>query len=149
MSRAKFHLFYLAVIGAILAAGLTGLIAPPAERALDPDRKRAALIELREQIQGELLPVGGYRCCLSKPCAQCVEETHEHGEGPRCDCLADVVTGKSPCSECVGEILAGRGNPLLAEYFPKALAALVGPEHEPVLEDLVDNRYGGPGERKP
>lgn len=147
MRNSVLHLAYLTVIAAILTAAFTGLITPVAERGLDASAKRLAMIELREQIHGELLPTGGYRCCLEMPCGRCVEETHEHGQGPRCDCLADIVTGKPPCSECVGEILAGRGNPLLAEYFARALAGLAGPGDEPVLRELIERKYGLPGER--
>lgn len=90
------------------------------------DMKRAEFISLKNEIIGEQLLNGDYRCCLEKPCTYCIEKTPGHGEGAICDCLSDIINGIHPCGECIGEILEGHGNPYLAEYFPAAIAEKTG-----------------------
>lgn len=108
----------------------------------DMDEKRAAFISLKEDMQHDLMPDGGYRCCLEKACTYCIEKDPKHGEGAACDCLADIVNGKHPCGECIGEILEGHGNPYLAEYFPAAIAEEVGEQHLETLEKIIEEKYG-------
>ena len=36
------------------------------------------------------------------------------------------MNGKHPCGECIGEIMEGKGNALIAEYFATAIAEEVG-----------------------
>ncbi len=89
----------------------------------------------------KLLAEGKYKCCLSEPCSYCFEE----GE---CDCLDNIMNGKHPCGECMGEILEGEGNPLLAEYFAAAIADEVGEEYKPALKQIIADKYGMPIEEQ-
>jgi hypothetical protein len=85
-----------------------------------------------------------YRCCLEKPCVYCIEKTPGHGEGAACECLKDIMEGVHPCGECIGEILEGHGNPLIAEYFAQSIAEEVGEEHLDTLKEIVEEKYGIP-----
>ena len=105
------------------------------------DQKRNSFISLKQDIQGDLLPIGKYRCCLEKPCTYCIEKTPGHGEGAVCDCLKDIIEGKHPCGECIGEILEGHGNPLLAEYFARAIAEEVGEQHLETIQQIIYEKY--------
>lgn len=103
---------------------------------------RSSFISLKDDIQHKLMPEGKYRCCLEKPCAYCIEKSPGHGEGATCNCLEDVVNGVHPCGECIGEILEGHGNPLLTEYFAKAISEEVGEEHIDTLKQIISEKYG-------
>jgi len=109
---------------------------------MNMDEERESFISLKNDIRGELLNDGKYRCCLKNPCTYCIEKTPGHGEGASCDCLSDIVNGKHPCGECIGEILEGHGNPYLSEYFAKAIAEKVGMEHLDTLQEIIDEKYG-------
>ncbi|MFH1391004.1 MAG: hypothetical protein ABIH20_01700 [Candidatus Diapherotrites archaeon] len=111
---------------------------------MSTDEKRTEFIELKESIQGDLMPNTKYRCCLEKACTYCIEKTPGHGEGAICDCLADLMNGVHPCGECIGEILEGHGNPLLAEYFARAIAEKVGEEHKDTLKQIIFEKYEFP-----
>ncbi len=89
----------------------------------------------------KLLAKGDYRCCLDKPCFYCFKK----GE---CDCLDKIMNGKHPCGECIGEILEGEGNPLLAEYFATAIAEKVGEQYAPTLKQIIADKYDMPVERQ-
>jgi len=149
MSLKRIHLVYGTIIAALLITGAIAVLQPFQHRATSSEQKRAMLVALKRDIQAELFAETGYRCCLDEPCSQCVELTPDHGEGARCDCLVDVVTGKHPCSECTGGILTGHGNPLLAEYFAESIAEGVGREHKPALSKIIERRYSMPGESPP
>jgi hypothetical protein len=101
---------------------------------------REEFISMKQDIQGELLSQGKYKCCLEKPCTYCIEKTPGHGEGAECSCLEDVVNGVHPCGECIGEILEGHGNPYLKEYFAEAIAEETG-ELE-AIQRIIDEKYG-------
>ncbi len=105
------------------------------------DKKRTTFISLKKSIQQDLIPLHKYRCCLQKPCSYCIEKTPGHGEGASCDCMKDVVEGKHPCGECIGEILEGHGNPYLAEYFAQAIADEVGKKHLDTLREIISEKY--------
>ncbi len=105
------------------------------------DERRDNFISLKESIQHDMLADGKYRCCLVNPCTYCIEKTPGHGEGAECSCLKDVMEGKHPCGECIGEILEGHGNPLIAEYYAKAIAEEVGTEHYDELKIIISNKY--------
>jgi hypothetical protein len=105
------------------------------------DEKRNTFISLKQDIQGDLLPDGKYRCCLEKPCTYCIEKTPGHGDGATCDCLGDIVNGVHPCGECIGEIMEGHGNPYLKEYFAPAIAEKVGMEYLEELQNMIDDMY--------
>ena len=77
------------------------------------DEKREEFVQEKNTIISELITQGNYTCCLDKPCTYCIEKTPGHGEGATCNCLADVVEGRHPCGECIGEILEGHGNKYL------------------------------------
>ena len=108
------------------------------------DEHRTVFISHRDSMVEEMLEHGDYRCCLEKPCNTCLTLDPWHGEGASCECLEDLVNGKAPCGECVGGILAGRGNPYLAEYFVQAIAEGVGVQHIATLEEIIKDKYDFP-----
>lgn len=103
------------------------------------DHQMEEFSSMKEEMQQDMMMDGKYRCCLENPCNTCVDLDPWHGEGASCDCLADIVDGKHPCGECIGGILAGRGNPYLKEYFAVAIAEEVG-ELE-AIERIIDEKY--------
>jgi hypothetical protein len=115
---------------------------------MDMDEMRTTFISLKKNIQGNLMPQHKYRCCLEKPCTYCIEKTPGHGEGARCDCLADVVNGVHPCGECIGEIMEGHGNKYLSKYFATAIAEKVGTQHTDVLKLMMEDMYDIPVEEQ-
>ncbi|MFH1400861.1 MAG: hypothetical protein ABIH41_05040 [Nanoarchaeota archaeon] len=106
------------------------------------DARREAFIDIKQDIIGNNLAAGGYRCCLEVPCTYCIEKTPGHGEGSTCDCLEDIVNGRHPCGECIGEILEGHGNKYLSNYFAKAIAEEVGEQHLDALRQIMFEKYG-------
>ncbi len=116
----------------------------PTMKHKDMAHQREDFIALKNNIISSQLPHTNYRCCLEKPCTYCIEKTPGHGEGATCDCLRDVVNGKHPCGECIGEILEGHGNPYLAEYFATAIADEVGEQHRAVLQQIIEEKYNFP-----
>lgn len=82
-----------------------------------------------------------YRCCIEKPCWYCIQKTPGHGEGASCTCLDDVMAGKHPCGECIGEILEGHGIESLAPYYAKAIAEEVGEQHLDHLKGIISDTY--------
>ena len=111
------------------------------------DEHRVDLLAERDSMVKEMLASGNYRCCLMKPCSYCIEKTPGHGEGATCDCLKDIVEGRHPCGECIGEILEGHGNKYLAEYFAKAIAEEVGMDHLDTLKKIISEKYNVPIEK--
>ncbi|MFH1590325.1 MAG: hypothetical protein ABIC95_00195 [archaeon] len=103
---------------------------------------RDTFIDLKNDIIGHHIGIGLYQCCLKIPCSYCIEKTPGHGEGASCQCLDDIVDGRHPCGECIGEILEGHGNPLLSEYFAQAIAEEVGEQHLDTLRMIVQEKYG-------
>lgn len=91
---------------------------------------------MRMDLTSDLLHEGHYQCCLEKPCVYCLAK---HGE---CECLEDVLAGKHPCGECIGEILEGHGNEFLAKYFATAIAEKVGEQHTYALKMMISDMYG-------
>jgi len=89
-----------------------------------------------------MLSQKGYACCLKKPCTYCIEKTPGHGEGAACDCLSDVMNGRHPCGECIGEILEGHGNKFIAQYFATAVAEETG--ELAAIQKIVEDKYGVP-----
>lgn len=107
----------------------------------DIEKQREVFIETKNSIIGELIMEGKYACCLEKPCMYCIEKTPGHGEGATCNCLEDVVTGKHPCGECIGEIMEGHGNPFLSKFFSRSIAEEVGEEHHEDLKEMISDKY--------
>ena len=105
------------------------------------DERRYNFISLKESIRHDMLANGKYRCCLVNPCTYCIEKSPGHGEGAECSCLKDVMEGKHPCGECMGEILEGHGNPLISEYYAKAIAEKLGIEHYNELKEIISEKY--------
>ncbi|MBU1036546.1 hypothetical protein KKF32_00745 [Patescibacteria group bacterium] len=105
------------------------------------DEKRQEFVNEKDAIIGELIAQGEYACCLKKPCTYCIEKTPGHGKGATCNCLADIVEGRHPCGECIGEILEGHGNLYLTEYFAASIAEEVGEEHLETLEQIIAEKY--------
>jgi len=128
----------LFVIGIILGAFLpTGMH----HMFMTMNMKRGTFIELKQDIHKEHLSGGMYRCCLETPCTYCIEKTPGHGEGAECSCQEDIYNGEHPCGECIGEILEGHGNPLMAEYFATAIAEEVGEQHIDTLKQIMYEKY--------
>jgi len=105
------------------------------------DGQRDHFISLRREIQDEQRAQEKYACCLKIPCIYCIEKTPNHGEAESCRCLDDVMNGRHPCGECIGEILEGHGNPLIAKYFAKSIAEEVGPDHIDMLKQIIAGKY--------
>lgn len=103
---------------------------------------RDEFLSHRDAMVEEMIKHGAYRCCLETPCTYCIEKTPGHGTDATCDCLADIVAGKHPCGECIGEILEGHGNPYLSEYFAVAIAEEVGEQYTDTLRQIISDKYG-------
>ncbi len=108
---------------------------------LQMDEMREEFLSEKEHMTGEMMAHGDYRCCLEKPCVYCIEKTPGHGEGATCSCLEDVVNGKHPCGECIGEILEGHGNRFLVKYFASAIAEEVGEQHLETIKKIISEKY--------
>ena len=106
------------------------------------DEHRDLFISEKNSIIEYLIMNGKYKCCLEKPCVYCIEKSPGHGEGATCNCLEDIVNGKNPCGECIGEIMEGGGNPYLAEYFALSIAQKVGMEYIGTLRQIMLDKYG-------
>lgn len=133
--------FWLGVGIIVLSGFLIQFLVPVRhEMPNSAQEHRDEFIAHKQMIVGELMAKGKYKCCLEKPCTYCIENS-EHGVA-ECDCLEDIVTGKPPCGECIGEILEGNGNPYLAEYFAKAIAKGVGESHLEELQKIIAEKYG-------
>ena len=91
-----------------------------------------------------LLAEGRYKCCLTKPCSYCFSDPDHQNEELVCDCLEDLMNGKHPCGECIGEILEGNGNPLISEYFATAIAEKIGENYLLALKQIVADKYDMP-----
>lgn len=109
--------------------------------AMEMGMRGELFVAEKNAMQHEMLSSGNYSCCLEVPCTYCIEKTPGHGQGPTCNCLKDVVEGKHPCGECIGEILEGHGNRFLAKYFAKAIAEEVGEEHTEILKQIIAAKY--------
>jgi len=142
VSRKRVHAVYAVIIVALLMAAITGGFEPIRALTTSVDQQRASLISLKTGIQQKLIPRHGYRCCLDTPCMSCIEEAGAHGHGATCDCLSDIVNGAPPCGECVGGILAGRGNPYLVEFYPGVVSGIIGQEYLPALKSFFAEMYG-------
>lgn len=98
------------------------------------DEMQDSYISMKDDLQKERLMDGMHRCCLEKPCVSCLEKKE-------CDCLDEIMNGKHPCGECIGEILEGHGNKFLAKYFATAIADNVGIEHLETLKSIISDMY--------
>lgn len=112
------------------------------------DHQREHFAEHKEAMISHQIMEGDYACCLVKPCTYCIEKTPGHGEGATCNCLDDVVNGRHPCGECLGEILEGHGNPFLARFFARAIAEEVGEKYYMPLTGIIEDKYGKPAEEQ-
>ncbi len=106
------------------------------------DDKRMEYIEEKDAIIQIQISKGNYACCLENPCAYCIEKTPGHGEGAICNCLEDVIMGRHPCGECIGEILEGHGNKFLAKYFAESITEEVGEDYKDSLKHIIQDKYG-------
>ncbi len=104
---------------------------------------RALSAEVSEGVRA-LIASGRYQCCLQNPCTYCFTDPSHQERALVCDCLEEVVNGEAPCGECLGEILEGKGNPLLAEYFAAAISDSLGEAYLPVLREKIEATYGIP-----
>jgi hypothetical protein len=108
----------------------------------DMEGQREIFLAMRDSIVGEQMSDRQYSCCLEKPCTYCIEKTPGHGKGATCSCLDDVMNGKHPCGECIGEILEGHGNPLISEYFATAISEEVGDQYKDTIKQIITDKYG-------
>ncbi len=125
---------YSLVLTLVLVVPLISSVFPA-----DMDHQMEEFSSMKEEMQQDMMMDGKYRCCLEKPCTYCLEKTPGHGIGPTCDCLSDIVNGKHPCGECIGEILEGHGNPYLRDYFAVAISEKTG-ELEAITR-IIDEKY--------
>ena len=110
-------------------------------KSLSVLEQRSAWIEIASSIRGGLAIEGKYDCCLVSPCWYCIQKTPGHGEGAECSCRQDILAGRHPCGECIGEILEGHGLVELKPYYAKAIAHKVGIEHEAHLQEIINDMY--------
>jgi hypothetical protein len=123
-------------------AGAISAMVMQSEMNMGVEEKREDFITLKESIQEDMRQDHKYRCCLMKPCTYCIQKTPGHGEGAECSCLEDIMDGVHPCGECIGEIMEGHGNPLIAKHFAVAIAEKMGGQHLPVLKQMMFEKYG-------
>ncbi len=96
----------------------------------------------------KLLADGRYKCCMKEPCFRCFSKPGNQDKELVCDCMVDVYNGKHPCGECIGEILEGAGNPLMAEYFATSIAEELGEQHLNTLRQIISEKYNLPIEKQ-
>ena len=98
---------------------------------------------VKEEKEGiaNLLADGRYKCCMKEPCARCFAKEQYHDRELVCDCLEDIMNEKHPCGECLGEILEGGGNPLIAEYFATSIAEKLGEQYLQTLKQIISEQY--------
>ncbi len=138
------------VAGFLLGFFTYSLIIPPASSsptsvlAAQKDKSvegmRAEFLALKEAIITKMKDKGQYRCCLKKLCIYCIEADN-HGDKATCECLNEVMKGKHPCGECIGEILEGHGDPNFAKYFAKSIAHEVGEKYIETLKQIISDKY--------
>jgi len=141
-------LVVVAILAFAFGATAISTMLMQSEMNMSMDEKREDFIILKENIQEDMRQDHKYRCCLMKPCMYCIEKTPGHGEGAECDCLEDIMNGVHPCGECIGEIMEGHGNPLIANSFAVALAEEMGEQHLSTLKQMMFEKYGVPIEEQ-
>lgn len=102
---------------------------------------REHFVSQKNDMHKEMLAKGDYKCCLETPCVYCIEKSPGHGEGASCNCLKDVIEGRHPCGECIGEIIEGHGNRFLRKYFARSIAEEVGEEHTETIKQIISEKY--------
>lgn len=107
------------------------------------EHNKEVIAEMDEGIKN-LLADGKYKCCMLKPCSRCFADPDHHDKELVCDCLVDIMNGKHPCGECLGEILEGNGNPLISEYFATAIAEKIGEDYLLPLKNIIASKYDMP-----
>jgi hypothetical protein len=139
---------FFVVIAGILVGYFINSLASPTVPATDTsfsgksvEDKRLIWLNLSDNIRGEMANKGKFSCCLEHPCFYCIYKTPKHGEGAACECAKEVLAGKHPCGECIGEIMEGHGDPVLAPYFAAAIAEEVGSQHKDELKKIISEKY--------
>ncbi|NOY35917.1 MAG: hypothetical protein GXP44_03335 [bacterium] len=142
-------LFPLAIVlaAAVGVAGSAFFLMPRMEMNHGAERNKEIIAASRDGIK-DLLAQGRYKCCLDKPCSYCFADPEHQDRELVCDCLEDIMNGKHPCGECIGEILEGNGNPLISEYFASSIAEKVGESHLQTLKQIIAEKYGMPAEKQ-
>ncbi len=138
----------LFLIGGIMVINNTALFATTSGMKhssvkYSKEYNKEIISEKNESIKN-LLTEGRYKCCLTKPCSYCFSDPDHQDKELVCDCIKDIMEGKHPCGECIGEILEGNGNPLISEYFATAIAEKVGENHLVVLKQIIADKYDMP-----
>jgi hypothetical protein len=139
---------FFVLIAGILVGYFLNSSAEPAAPAADSsfegkstEEKRLIWLNLSDNIRGDMANKGMYSCCLDHPCFYCIYKTPKHGEGAACECAKDILAGVHPCGECIGEIMEGHGDPVLAPYFAQAIAEEVGLQHKDQLKQIISEKY--------
>ncbi len=101
------------------------------------------LVKFTDNMKHRFIADGRYKCCLVNPCTECLLDAVHLNKELKCDCLLEVMEGEAPCGECVGEILKGEGNPLVAEYYANALYREIGISKEE-LKRIIAGKYNLP-----
>ncbi len=136
INKSKLHGAVTLALGVFVIFSLVASISPFGASG------KGDIAAMSNSIKKDLIASDKYKCCLKGPCTYCLMD---HG---KCDCLEDIMKGKAPCGECIGEILEGEGNPLLAEYFANALAEELGEENKAMLKNIIAKKYGIPEEKQ-
>jgi len=152
LSMKKAFLFF-GIAGLSLMVGILGAVSFLKPDMSDIDHgdmekysakyNKEVIVEKNEGVK-KLLAEGRYKCCILKPCSYCFSDPEHQDEDLVCDCLEDLMNGKSPCGECLGEILEGNGNPLIAEYFAVAIAEKLGEQYTEMLKQIIFEKYDIP-----
>lgn len=148
MKKINLIVLIFAIVLGILLGGIAGLVMSSnqtmsyAVNFSQVDEYREQYISMKDSLQEMMMDNGLFSCCLVIPCTYCLEKTPGHGKGAACNCLEDVINGRNPCGECIGEILEGHGNRFLAKYFATAIAEEVGVEHIDSLKKIIEEKYG-------
>jgi len=134
--------FGIGVFAIVLFVLLTGVFVHSyGAHAGSMDEMREDFVEMKNDMIKEMIHDGDYACCLETPCTYCIEKTPGHGEGATCNCLEDVVEGRHPCGECIGEIMEGHGNKFLAKFFARSIAEEMGEQYHQVLKEMMFDKY--------
>lgn len=121
---------------------------PQMTKHMDETEMENEFVSMKNNMIDQMIPNGDYKCCLENPCTYCLEKSPNHGEGPTCKCLEDIMNGVHPCGECIGEILEGHGNRFIAKYFATAIAEEVGIEHLQTIKEIIASKYNIPVEKQ-
>lgn len=147
MNSTVFNFFGVVIILSIIAVATIFLVGMKNGADLGHDSQKFSIEYNKEVVREKdeaiknLLAEGRYKCCMKEPCFRCFSKSGNLEKELVCDCLVDVMNGKHPCGECIGEILEGEGNPLIAEYFATAITEKFGEQHLETVKQIIAEKY--------